>query len=257
MSTPNQTQIETYFPNTDTNVKWQSGFFCVAHVHVDDIHARVKNWTRGYYLLSKEIANDAHWLTKGEHYHVVAQMTNDDWHSLSSAIKNKYKLNGKAVDGVGRQYGKVKCINDVEKMITYCMKDKDYETNLPSEEVIRLEDKSFKPPDASTYQQTLVNTALKPKKKKQVPWVQTVVDELLEKYKDDPDHDFSIRTEADFDFLKNFLFNRLGESAKAFDAMVFERLFNGVYNKLPKSHRAQQDFRDHMTENLKKKFLPY
>jgi len=49
----------------------------------------------------------------------------------------------------------------------------------------------------------------------------------------------------------------LGESAKAFDAMVFERLFYGVYNKLPKSYRAEQDFRDSMTDNLKKKFLPY
>ena len=255
MSNTTQTQIDTYFPNTDTNVKWQSGFFCVAHVHVEDMHTRVQNWTRGYYVLSKEIANDAHWLTKGEHYHVVAQMTNDDWHSLSSAVKNKYKLNGKAINGVGRQYGKVKCINDVEKMITYCMKDNDFLTNLPDDERDRLSQLSFKPPDASTYQQTLVNNGLKPNKKKQVPWVQTVVDELLEKY--GHDHDFSIKHESDFNNLRNFLFSRLGESAKAFDVVVFERLFYGVYNKLPKSHRAQQDFRDSLTENLKKRFLPY
>lgn len=79
------------------------------------------------------------------HYHVLVQMTNEDYHRFAERVfRKKFKLRGKAINGNPRQYGKIKKIDDLEKMKSYTVKDGNYRSNMPESEVQQYFANSFK-----------------------------------------------------------------------------------------------------------------
>ncbi len=84
---------------------------------LDNLEAAVLKYlpdTRKY-LISHEISQ----VKKISHFHVIVEYENDIWEQFRNAILiKKYKLSAK-----NKQYGKVKKINDVNKMISYILKD--------------------------------------------------------------------------------------------------------------------------------------
>lgn len=73
------------------------------------------------------------------HFHFMVQMDEKDYHKYAARIfKKKYNLRGKAIKGHPRQYGKVKEIENVERMKAYTLKEGKFRTNLASEEIEKL-----------------------------------------------------------------------------------------------------------------------
>ena len=62
----------------------------------------------------------------GEHYHFLlyAKNSNDYSKFAQNVFKQKFSLRGRAISGAPRQYGKVKDIRDIKKMMAYTVKDK-------------------------------------------------------------------------------------------------------------------------------------
>uniref|UniRef100_UPI00404AA907 hypothetical protein n=2 Tax=Pseudomonadati TaxID=3379134 RepID=UPI00404AA907 len=122
----------------DENV-WIAFMACIEHKHREDVMNYLKSYDIGYYIVSFETSKSSHAETNGEHMHFVVQMSEKDYHTLTIRVfKNKYNLRGRAVDGKPRQYGKVKEIENLEKMKAYTLKEGDYETNIPDEEIEML-----------------------------------------------------------------------------------------------------------------------
>lgn len=66
-----------------------------------------------------------------EHFHFLVKMTEKEYYNFSKRVfKDKYKLRGRATNGAPRQYGKLKQINDIQKIARYTCKDKNVRTNL-------------------------------------------------------------------------------------------------------------------------------
>jgi len=64
--------------------------------------------------------------TVGEHIHFILWADElDDYHKFAQNVfKRKYQLRGKATKGKCRQYGKVKNIDHIDRMMAYTVKDK-------------------------------------------------------------------------------------------------------------------------------------
>ncbi len=74
------------------------------------------------------------------------------YNTLIKRLKLKYNLNGKAASGKEAQYGRTKKdLRSEQRTKMYCLKDKGiYRTNLPENQVTKLQEMSFpKPPDFS------------------------------------------------------------------------------------------------------------
>lgn len=86
-----------------------------------------------------------------EHMHFVVQMTPDDYKRFSKRVfVDKYKLRGKATKGLSRQYGKVKAIENLERMQCYTVKDGNVRTNMPEEKLEYLQSQSFQKDDSTS-----------------------------------------------------------------------------------------------------------
>ena len=73
------------------------------------------------------------------HFHFMVQMKAKDYHKFSVRIfKKLYQLRGQAKSGQPRQYGKVKEINNVEKMQAYTLKNGKFKSNLSVEQIENL-----------------------------------------------------------------------------------------------------------------------
>ncbi len=96
---------------------------CMAHIKHDQIEY-VKNYIDNRfteYIIGMETAPKV-----GEHMHFLL-LTEDtsQYHKFAQNVfKQKYKLRGKAVKGKCRQYGKLKQIEDIHRMMMYTVKDK-------------------------------------------------------------------------------------------------------------------------------------
>lgn len=78
----------------------------------------------GCYILAMETAKDKHVETKGEHFHYVGDMSLKQYDSFRKTILvAKYKRQGVARNGIGRQYGRIGKIRDETKLMTYTVKD--------------------------------------------------------------------------------------------------------------------------------------
>lgn len=98
------------------------------------------------YLVTHEIGSK----TKKPHFHVIAEMSNEQYTKYADAIlRKKYKLSGSK-----KEYGRVKQVRDCNKAISYILKDlaeKDaatrmlgYNSNLPDDVIVEFLEKSFK-----------------------------------------------------------------------------------------------------------------
>lgn len=107
------------------------------------------------YLITHEISS----VSKKSHYHFVVEMSVKNYEKFrDNIIKKKYKLSArKGEDGQGKQYGKVTNIRDINKMITYCLKDEgERRTNLSDEDINDFLRASFKKDEEKEHIQILI-----------------------------------------------------------------------------------------------------
>lgn len=77
------------------------------------------------YVIGLETCRGAHKETNGEHFHVAAEIDNETYLKYKNNIYNKkYKLRGKALSGLPKQYGQVNDVRDKTRMMAYTLKDK-------------------------------------------------------------------------------------------------------------------------------------
>lgn len=214
----------------DTQADWQGFFFAVRHSEIDYVKEKLFNHlTEGSeYLISKEITKLGHKSTEGEHVHIVAQMTLCQYHKLTKNMKDKYGLNGSPAKGT-KQYGKINKIKDIRKLIAYCMKDGDYETNIKPEVIEELKTLSY-PKDEE-------NVKAKPTKR---CWTTDVIDSLELQY---PDKVWQPSNKVEFKIITDRMFDMLGKHAKSFDATMFNKMYTGIVNRLPTTLREEEEFR--------------
>jgi hypothetical protein len=98
------------------------------------------------YLITHEYGSK----TKKPHFHVVVEMTSEQYTKYADAIlRKKYKLSG-----TKKEYGRVKQVRDVNKAISYILKDLaeedaanrilGYNSNLPPDKLQEFLDNSYK-----------------------------------------------------------------------------------------------------------------
>jgi hypothetical protein len=125
---------------------------CMAHIkheHKEYIESYIDNrFTQ--YIIAYETSPKV-----GEHIHFILWAEDaEDYHKLATAVfRQKFKLRGKAVSKKCRQYGKVKEIEDINKMMAYTVKDSNvtYKINDENKEQLALAfETSFKKNDKLT-----------------------------------------------------------------------------------------------------------
>ena len=103
------------------------GFFvALDHSFKDDLVKEIESYLDddAKYILAMEVAKDKHVETKGEHFHFVGDMSQKQYDTFRKTILvKKYKRQGVARNGVGRQYGKIGKIRDETKLMQYTCKD--------------------------------------------------------------------------------------------------------------------------------------
>ncbi len=111
---------------------------CMAHIKHDQKET-VENYVTlrfTQYIIAYETS-----LKVGEHIHFLLWAEDEeDYHKFAQNIfKRKYKLRGKAIKNKCRQYGKVKEIEDIDRMMAYTVKDKNvtYKIDECNKEQIR------------------------------------------------------------------------------------------------------------------------
>lgn len=102
------------------------------------------------------------------HFHFIVKMaSNSDYHNFKQRVFiKKYGLSGKAKDGKPRQYGKVTQIQDIEKAISYTLKelkdhtehsrDKYLRTNMSQDKINDYIEKCFKKNDLNKSKQVIL-----------------------------------------------------------------------------------------------------
>jgi len=98
----------------------------------------------GAYIVAKETTVNAHKESSGQHFHFFVQMSDKDYHRYSKrTFKDKFNLRGKALKDKPRQYGRVKKIENPERMAAYTVKDGDIVTNLTEDQLKKFKETSF------------------------------------------------------------------------------------------------------------------
>lgn len=229
----------------NSNEYKQIGFYlALRHSEHTWLHERVVHHCKGQYLISKETALGVHHETQGQHFHVCAQMTDLDYQKLMKNVKDKYKLSGRATNGVGKQYGKIKDIKNNIKLLAYCIKDGDYVTNIPPEQLEEIKKYSY----------TVDEEAANKKTKKTKDWVELVANHIIEKY---PNKQWDLDNPRDMNQFEDIIFDHLGKNAKIFDELIIKRLCNGVYNLIPKARQKQKEFQQDLMRGFREQFRGY
>lgn len=131
-------------------------FGCIKHLEIDNVEEILKEYEIGAYLIGLEISLDSHEETDGEHMHFVVQMTDQDYHRFSKRVFiDKYKLRGKALKDKPRQYGRVKRIQDLERMCAYTLKDYNIRSNMTEKQLDSYKNISFKKQEIKEHKELL------------------------------------------------------------------------------------------------------
>jgi len=129
----------------------------IHHTEFDYLEETLKEYDIGSYILSAEVAKSSHKETKGQHFHFLVEMTDQDYTRFSKRVFiDKFKLRGRAVKGLPRQYGKVKQIENLEQMKRYTVKDGNFRTNLTDTEIECLVENSFQKDEKKKIQDELM-----------------------------------------------------------------------------------------------------
>lgn len=97
-----------------------------------------------HWLIGKEVSNDSHQETGGEHLHFCVEWNAKEYHRFAVAVKQKYKLRGKAVAGFPAQMKHVVKVRNWERMCAYTCKDGNVDTNYSEQELAVWRKQSFK-----------------------------------------------------------------------------------------------------------------
>lgn len=110
------------------------------------------------YIIAMETSKTAHKETEGEHLHYAVQMDDKQYDAFRhTCFNNTYKLRGRAVDGLPRQYGKVKQVKDETKFLQYTVKDKNIiYKNINLKTIQEYIQKSYKKVDKTDIVQELM-----------------------------------------------------------------------------------------------------
>lgn len=104
----------------------------------DDLEETLKEYPIGGYVIAYE-------QEPYKHFHFLVEMEERDYAAYRKRVFiDKWGLRGQARDGKPREYGKVKNIEDFDKMLSYTIKDENFRTNLDQEQIDNALDKSFK-----------------------------------------------------------------------------------------------------------------
>lgn len=217
---------------------WIMCFFAVVHSEEtyikDQIIAHKK--PAGHYLYSKEISTESHSDVGGEHFHIMVQMTNDEYHKMAKNIQQKYKLRGRCINGQPRQYGKVTKIKKLIDAFAYTAKDDIMDTDLPKDLLEEIRNRSYqKTPDTKS---ATVNA-----RKATKTWAERVVDELMEP---NPKHKWNHN--RDKEIIINKILVCLGRTAKKMSKKIIYELYWGIYNALPKEYADHQRIVESMVD---------
>lgn len=228
----------------ETKAEWQGFFYAVRHSEIEFVKQKLFHHLsdESQYLISKEIAKNSHKETDGQHVHVVAQMTLAQYHKLNKNMKDKYGLNGSPSKGT-KQYGKIANIKDIKKLLAYCMKDGDYETNIQPEVIEELKLLSYPKEEG--------NEKVKVEKK---CWTTEVIRSLELQY---PDKVWKPSHKVDFKIITDRMFDMLGKHGKSFDATMFNKMYTGIVNRLHTTLREEEDFRDKVRGLAKVNYVSY
>lgn len=118
--------------------------FAIHHKHYDTFKQIFFTYKVGRYIISKEISKTAHKQTDGEHFHLLFEDINNQYHNFSKTVKEKFNLNGLARNGMPKQYGKEKVIRDLERSVIYTLKDGLYESTIEKDVLEYYFEQSFK-----------------------------------------------------------------------------------------------------------------
>ena len=114
--------------NITDNKKWIAFMCHLPHTEFEYLINEVDKLDAPY-IISAEAG-------KYEHFHFLTKITERQYNTFVTRVfYKKYKLRGQARGGMPRQYGKVKEINDLSKMMAYTIKDKNFRTNMDSDEI--------------------------------------------------------------------------------------------------------------------------
>lgn len=115
----------------------------ITHEHFDYLEETLKEYNIGLYIIAAETC-DAHAETKGQHFHFLVQMSQQDYHKYCKRVfKDKHQLRGRPVSGKPRQYGKLAQIHNLEKLKAYTVKGKDIRSNMEQKDLDIYLEKSF------------------------------------------------------------------------------------------------------------------
>lgn len=212
------TQITQYF-DLEEELKQDKpkpqAFFCALKFsEYQTVKDRLMPYVDGDWIISKEISSHSHKETQGEHMHFYAEMTDKNYGLFAiNTFKKYYKLNGRAVDGKARQYGKVVEIRDRLTMIAYILKDGNYETNMTSDQLAEALEISYKKEEKNP-------------KKKQVSFLSAVLEECR-KEKIPPNFD-SITVKRVFRIYMKCARNVV----KQLDEFIIKRHIMGIMNAI-------------------------
>lgn len=123
----------------------------------DEITEKLQKYIepQSHYLVVGEKSENTHKTTNGEHFHFLVDFTEKSYKNFTKHFIEKYKLRGSAREGIARQYGKIKKINDLEKLHQYMCKDICTEnpiyTNYENDEIDAWAKKSFKKQSKKNY----------------------------------------------------------------------------------------------------------
>lgn len=132
-------------------------FMCACyHINYNYLEDTLKEYNIGLYLMAAETTSDSHKETNGEHFHFLVQMSDTDYHKYAKrCFKDKLKLRGQARDGNPRQYGKVKKIEDIERMAAYTIKQGNIRTNMTESQLETYKKITFTTKDEMAYEDEL------------------------------------------------------------------------------------------------------
>jgi hypothetical protein len=227
---------------TDNNVEFV-GFYLALHHHNNKwIKDNFLRHCKGRWLISQEKTPDAHYETQGEHFHICGEMPVKAYHGFMKNFKDKFNLRGVAKGDLARQYGKIRDIKDKARLLAYCMKDGNYDTNIDEVSLTELKKITFKPTQTESGKTG-------PKKSKD--WIETVVQYIKDKH---PNARWNMKDPRHLDEFQSIILKHLGKSAKAFDRFIITRLSNGVYNLLPKTDTNQKEFQQELFRDFSAQF---
>lgn len=126
------------------------------HSEVETIKKDLLKYTQRF-VLALERCKGAHKETNGEHYHIAAEIDQEEYNRYKQNIYQKqYKLRGKAIDGKPKQYGKIEKVRDQTKMLAYTIKDMNLVLNgITLEELQQSIDVSY--PKTETWEQQIID----------------------------------------------------------------------------------------------------